>query len=184
MLVVVTANLTASEVFKQKALFPRLLQLRGLTVDTSPVEQMLRQHSVLTIAEKNIKPVSKFSTLKQLEDALSTNPLWLVIHDDEKGIIASIAASDVVSLLLDEKQLPNWLEAKEAEPVINLMSIPGRRLMCKSIFMQSNLQEALDSMATRQVECLSIHYGKLGAPSTVMGIIQQEKIHNHYRYTL
>lgn len=184
MLVVVIANLTASEVFKQKALFPRLLQLRGLTVDTSPVEQMLRQHSVLTIAEKNIKPVAKFSTLKQLEEALASNPLWLVIHDDEKGIIASLAASDVVTLLLDENQLPNWLESKDGSTVINLMSIPGRRLMCKSIFMQSNLQEALDSMSTLQVECLSIHYGKLGAPSTVMGIIQQDKIHNHYRYSL
>ncbi|OUR61878.1 hypothetical protein A9Q73_10840 [Bermanella sp. 47_1433_sub80_T6] len=182
MLVVVVANLTASEVFKQKALFPRLLQLRGLTVDTSPVEQMLRQHSVLSISDKDVKIVSKFSSVDELQLILKGNPKWLVIFDNSKTVLAIISASDVANLLLDEEQLHNWLEEHEGVMLMNLLAIPAQRETCGSISMQANLQEALDLMAKLQVECLSIHSGKNANASSVMGIIKHDKIHNHYRY--
>jgi len=183
MLVVVIANLTTSEIFKQKALFPRLLQLRGLSTDTSPVELMLRQSSVLTVAEKNIKVVPKFANIDTLKLALNGNPNWLVIHG-EKGILAALAASDLANLLLDDEALQHWLEADEDnEPTLNLMAIPGQRLTCKSISMRANLQEAIDTMIDEQVECLTIHYGKEVNTASVMGIIEHDKIHNYYRYT-
>ena len=182
MLVVVIANLTVSEVFKQKALFPRLLQLRGLTVDTSPVEQMLRQQGVLSISEKDIKVVNKFSSVEALQLTLKGNPKWLVICNDDKTTSAIISASDVASLLLDDEQRENWLEEHAGEMLINLLAIPAQRETCGSISMQANLQEALDAMDKLQVECLSIHSGKNAPASSVMGIIKHDKIHNHYRY--
>jgi len=182
MLVVVIANLTASEVFKQKALFPRLLQLRGLTVGTNPVEQMLRQSSVLSISEKNIKTVNKFAAISELEFLLKGNPQWLVIHSEAKQVLAVISAADVASLLLDEEQLPNWMQLHDEKNCLNLMDIPAQRETCGSIHMQANLQEALHSMSKQQVECLSIHYGKDDNGSSVMGIIKHDTIHNHYRY--
>jgi len=183
MLVVVIANLTASEIFKQKSLFPRLLQLRGLTTDTSPVEQMLRQNSVLSVAEKNIKVVPKFATIETLKLALNGNPVWLVIHN-EKGILAALAAADAANLLMNEEGLKEWLEEDaEGDQVINLMAIPGQRLTCKSISMRANLQEALDVMIDDQIDCLTIHYGKEVNTASVMGIIEHDKIHNYYRYT-
>lgn len=182
MLVVVIANLTASEVFKQKGLFSRLLQLRGLSTDTSPVELMLRQNSVLSVAEKNIKVVPKFATIDTLKLALSGNPTWLVIHA-EKGILAALAASDVANLLMNDEALKQWLEQNEDDnPTLNLMAIPGQRLTCQSISMRANLQEALDIMIDEQVECLTIHYGKEVNTASVMGIIEHDKIHNYYRY--
>lgn len=183
MLVVVIANLTASEVFKQKSLFPRLLQLRGLSMDTSPVEQMLRQNSVLSVAEKNIKVVPKHATIDTLKLALSGSPNWLIIHN-EKGIQAALAAADVANLLMNEATLSEWLEEdEEGDEVVNLMAIPGQRLTCKSITMRANLQEALDMMIDDQVDCLTIHYGKESNTASVMGIIEHDKIHNYYRYT-
>ncbi len=183
MLVVVIANLTASEVFKQKALFPRLLQLRGLTVDSNPVEQMLRQNTVLSISDQNIKLVHKFSSLPDLQLALNGNPKWLLIQDEDKHVSSAISAADVANLLLDETQLPNWLEEQNNAQVVNLFAIPAQRLACKAISMQANLQEALDTMDQEQVECLSIHYGKNSHASSVMGIIEHDKIHNYYRYS-
>ncbi|GAA6136124.1 chloride channel protein [Oceaniserpentilla sp. 4NH20-0058] len=183
MLVVVIANLTASELFKQKSLFPRLLQLRGLSTDTSPVEQMLRQNSVLTVAEKNIKVVPKHATIDTLRLALNGNPTWLVIHG-EKGILGALTAADLANLLMDEDRLSEWLEKdEEGNHVINLMAIPAQRLTCKSISMRANLQEALDIMIDEKVECLTIHYGKEVNTASVMGIIEHDKIHNYYRYT-
>ncbi len=182
MLVVVVANLTASEVFKQKALFPRLLQLRGLTVDTSPVEQMLRQHSVLSISEKDIKMVKKFSSVEDLQLTLKANPKWLVIYNTDKTITAVISASDVAILLLDDDLLNQWQEEHEGQILINLLAIPAQRKSCGSISMQANLQEALDFMAKQQVEYLSIHSGKGVLANSVMGVINHDEIHNHYRY--
>ncbi|MEY8205755.1 MAG: chloride channel protein [Bermanella sp.] len=182
MLVVVVANLTASEVFKQKALFPRLLQLRGLTVDTSPVEHMLRQSSVLSISDKDVKVVSKFSSVDELQLVLQGNPEWLLIFDTDKTILAIISASDVASLLLDDERLDNWLAERRGVMVIDLLAIPAHRETCGCISMQANLQEALDLMATLQVTCLSIHSGKNSNVASVMGIINHDKIHNHYRY--
>jgi len=181
MLVVVIANLTTSEVFKQKALFSRLLQLRGLTTDTSPVEQMLRQSSVLSIAKKDIKVVGKFASLDELKLALSGNPSWLVL-DDGKSIIAAIKPADVATVLMDEAKLEDWLEDYEGKPCINLMAIPALRHNCKSMSIQANLQEALDYMAEQQVDCLSLHYGQEKGGSSVMGIIEHDRIHNFYRY--
>ncbi len=182
MLVVVVANLTTSEIFKQKALFPRLLQLRGLSVNTSPVEQMLRQSSVLSISEKDIKVVKKFSNLKELQLTLKGNPKWLVIFNAQKDIISIISASDVANVLLDEAQLASWLEEQDGVTVINLMAIPADRHNCGHISMQANLQEALDLMDEQQVEYLSIHSGKNAGANSVMGIIKHDKIHNHYKY--
>ncbi|EAT10758.1 chloride channel protein [Bermanella marisrubri] len=181
MLVVVIANLTASEIFKQKALFPRLLQLRGLTVDTSPVEQMLRQNSVLSVAEKNIKVVDKIASLESIQLALSGNPIYLLIQED-KSIIACIPAADVANLLLDDEELSNWLEKDLETPHINMMALPGNRAQCASIFMQANLQEALDTMAEQQVDCLTIHFGQQTTAVSVMGIVQHDRIHSFYRY--
>lgn len=182
MFVVVIANLTASEVFKQKALFPRLLQLRGLSIDTSPVEHMLRQHSVLSVADKDVKVVNKFSTPESLKLALVGNPKNLVICE-EKLPIAVVSAADVANLLMSEEQLHQWLEPFEEADAINLLAIPAARKTCSAVFIQSNLQEALDAMATKQVDCLTVHMGSEANANTVMGVIEHDKIHNFYRYS-
>ena len=182
MLVVVIANLTASEVFKQKALFPRLLQLRGLSTDTSPVEHMLRQNSALSIANKDIKVLNKFSDTESIKLALESTPKYLIISDDKKGL-SCIAAADVASLLMDEAQVKQWSEEQDGINVINLMAIPGFRRKCLQISIRANLQEALDLMDDKQVECLTVHYGNQFTPSSVIGVVEHDKIHNFYRYT-
>jgi CIC family chloride channel protein len=182
MLVVVIANLTASEVFKQKALFPRLLQLRGLSLDTSPVEHMLRQNSVLSIAEKDIKVLNKFTGLEAIKLALVGSPKYLIINDDKKGL-SSISASDVANLLMNEDQIQQWAEEKDGRSVINLMAIPGTRQQCGKISIQANLQEALDMMESQQVDSLSVHYGNEFTSASVIGIVEHDKIHNFYRYS-
>jgi CIC family chloride channel protein len=182
MLVVVIANLTTTELFKQKALFPRLLQLRGLSLDTSPVEHMLRQNSVLSVAEKNIKVLSKFTDLDALKLALVGSPQYLIINDDTQGLWR-ISASDVASLLMDEDQIEQWSETKDGGLVINLMAIPGDRKQCAQINIQANLQEALHLMESQQVDCLSVHYGNEFTSASVIGIVEHDKIHNFYRYS-
>ena len=62
------------------------------------------------------------------------------------------------------------------------MAIPALRHNCKSMSIQANLQEALDYMAEQQVTCLSLHYGQEKGGSSVMGIIEHDRIHNFYRY--
>lgn len=182
MLVVVIANLTASELFKQKALFPRLLQLRGLSIDTTPVEQMLRRNSVLTVADKNVKTLNKFSSEDELKLALVGNPSSFVIYD-EKHPIAIMAAADVAALLMNEDQLDQWRETQEDKTVINLMAIPAQRRNCAAVYIQANLQEALDTMSDAQVDCLTVHHGNEVSVSTVMGVVEHDKIHHFYRYT-
>jgi len=179
---VVIANLTATEVFKQKALFPRLLQLRGLSIDTSPVEQMLRRNSVLTVADKNVKALNKFSTEDELKLALVGSPSSFIIYED-KTPKAIMAAADVAALLMNEEQMEQWRELQDEQTVINLMAIPAQRRNCAAVYIQSNLQEALDTMATAQVDCLTVHHGNEVSISTVMGVIEHDKIHNFYRYT-
>jgi CIC family chloride channel protein len=182
MLVVVIANLTASEVFKQKSLFPRLLQLRGLTLDTSPVEHMLRENSVLSIADKNVKVLNKFTGVDGLKLALIGSPSYFIIAGDNKGL-SCISAADVATLLMSEDQIRQWSENVDGHSVINLMAIPGFRRNCEKISIQANLQEALDRMDDKQVECLTVHYGNEFSSSSVIGIVEHDKIHSFYRYS-
>jgi CIC family chloride channel protein len=182
MLVVVIANLTASEVFKQKSLFPRLLQLRGLTLDTSPVEHMLRENSVLSIADKNVKVLNKFTGVDGIKLALIGSPSYFIIAGDNKGL-SCISAADVATLLMSEDQIRQWSEDVDGYSVINLMAIPGFRRKCGKISIQANLQEALDSMDDKQVECLTVHHGNEFSSSSIIGIVEHDKIHSFYRYS-
>jgi CIC family chloride channel protein len=182
MLVVVIANLTTTEVFKQKALFPRLLQLRGLTLDTSPVEHMLRENSVLSVANKEVKVLNKFTTIEAIKLALIGSPNYLIIVDSNRAL-SCISAADVATLLMDERQVKQWTEEVNEECVINLMAIPGFRRSCGEIGIQANLQEALDLMEEQQIECLTVHFGHDFSPSSVVGIVEHDKIHSFYRYS-
>ncbi|MFT6153183.1 MAG: CIC family chloride channel protein [Bermanella sp.] len=182
MLVVVIANLTATAVFKQKALFPRLLQLRGLTLDTSPVEHMLRENSVLAVANKEVKVLNKFTAIEAIKLALTGSPNYLIIVDSNKSL-SCISAADVATLLRDEEQVKQWTEDANGEFVMNLMAIPGFRRSCGAIGIQTNLQEALDLMNKQQIKCLTVHYGHEFSSSSVVGIVEHDKIHNFYRYS-
>lgn len=182
MLVVVIANLTTSEVFKQKALFPRLLQLRGLTLDTSPVEHMLRENSVLSIADKEVKVLHKHTGVEAIKLALIGTPKFLIIVDDKKPL-SCISAADVASLLMDEEQIKQWTVEINGEPVLNLMAIPGARRSCGAIGIQANLQEALNLMSEQQIDCLTVHYGHEFSSSSVIGIVEHDKIHSFYHYS-
>lgn len=182
MLVVVIANLTTSELFKQKALFPRLLLLKGLAMKSSPVEQMLRQATVMNAANRNVKILNKFSTLDAINEVLKSEPDWIVIEQND-DVIAILSPADVAALLLDEEQLSQWLQTENEEQVLNLMAIPGNRFPTKSIRVQSNLQEALDMMSADNMETLSVHYGTGSSRHSLLGVVRQENIHKYYRYS-
>lgn len=183
MLVVVIANLTTTEVFKQKALFPRLLQLRGLTLDSSPVERMLRQGNVTNVAERNVIALPKFANISLIEDTLEQQPQWIAIRDEKGKITSVFPAADLVNLMLDKNALKQWQEENENGQVINLTAIPAERRKSMPISLQANLQQALDKMAQNNIQVLTVHLNEEESSDSLIGFVAQDSIHSYYRYT-
>ncbi len=183
MLVVVIANLTTTELFKQKALFPRLLQLRGLTLDSSPVEKMLRQGNVTHVAERNVIALPKMAAIPLIESVLEKRPQWIAIRDSKGQINAVFPAAALVNLMLDKQGLAQWCEELDGETVINLTAIPAERRSCMPISLLANLQQALDKMAQNQVQVLTVHLNESNSSESLIGFIDQDSIHSYYRYT-
>lgn len=182
MLVVVIANLTTTEVFKQKALFPRLLQLRGLTLDSSPVEKMLRQGNVTSVIERNVIPLPKFACISLIEDTLEQQPQWIAIRNEQSIVSAVFPAADLVNLMLDKNALKQWQEDHDDNQAINLMAIPAERKRSLPISLQANLQQALDKMAQHNVEILTVHLNEDESGESLIGFVDQDNIHSYYRY--
>ncbi|MCP5324948.1 MAG: chloride channel protein [Oceanospirillaceae bacterium] len=182
MLVVVIASMTYTEIFKQKSLFQSLLLMRGLDLQQAPIVKTLRNAAVVQATNQQVKVLPQYVPLERAQAALQDNPRWIVIEGDDDKVSGILAAADL-SFALDPDHLDEeWLVAKSEIPTLDLMALPAKRKPTKPIFMQANLQEALDLMHNEGIEALTVHFGEHGKTSTILGVVEADNIHNFYRY--
>lgn len=182
MLVVVIASMTYTEIFKQKSLFQSLLLMRGLDLQQAPIVKTLRNAAVVQATNQQIKVLPRRVELSRARSALSENPRWIVIEGDNSEVIGILAAADLAFALDPEHLDDEWLVPKAETPSLDLFALPANRKPSKPIFMQANLQEALDLMHNEGIEALTVHFGEQGKTSTILGVVEADNIHNFYRY--
>jgi chloride channel protein, CIC family len=182
MLVVVIASMTYTEVFRQKSLFQSLLLMRGLDLQQAPIVKTLRNAAVVQATNQQIKVLPRGVELTRARSALAENPRWIVIEGDTAEVIGILAAADLAFALDPEHMDDEWLVPKTENPTLDLFALPANRKPSKPIFMQANLQEALDLMHNEGIEALTVHFGELGKTSTILGVVEADNIHNFYRY--
>ena len=181
MLVIVVAQLTASEVFNKKSLFITMLHSNGLDFSVDPVLQVLRSVGVASVMDRNFKRYPNKISHVEVEIFLSSNAEWLIIDDDIGNISVLMPSSELIKYLsIDDSDMPIE-ESEQDKAGINLLEIPAKRLSLSPISLQANLMKAHEDFVDG-AEALFVVFreDKMTENSRVYGIITKQSIEEAY----
>ncbi|MGX5172970.1 chloride channel protein [Aliikangiella sp. IMCC44653] len=188
MLVLVIGNLVVSELFKQPSIFQSQMRVKGLDLKVNPLSQFLRSVGVAGLMERKIAVHEKQITVAQIDKLLESTPRWILIKEDEIPK-ALMAANDLARYFIELKeQFAQQTDEGSVDPselneqVIDLLSIPGDRQDIASVYLQGNLEEALDTMDRESVDAVYIFRTTAPLTDKIYGILTREIIESHYSY--
>ncbi|WP_456373505.1 chloride channel protein [Thiolapillus sp.] len=188
MLVVVIAGLTASEIFGQESLFLTMLKAKGLDYRQHPVLAALRRVGVASVMDKSFVRSQRLITLEEARKLIEGKPRWIVIVEDRKplSILSGIALAGYLEAhhdgeLQDTADLPQTSNQTDSQALVDLLTIPGKRLELAPIQLHETLQEALERLDRGEGEALYVR--RMSAPGIwrIYGILTREQIESSYR---
>ena len=94
MLAIVTAQLTASQLFGQRSVYRMLMQLKGLDYRHEPMVPALRRVGVANVMNRNIHRSTNFINQESAIALVKQNKEWIVIEEDDDPI-AILPTSDL-----------------------------------------------------------------------------------------
>jgi chloride channel protein, CIC family len=168
MLVIVSANLAARELFKSDSIF--LSQFRGIGLDyrNDPIAQSLRRIGVESVVNKAYVMTEPVILRNVAINHLKEAPDWLIIRREEGN------------QLMPATDLARHLEETDDEEIV-LLEIPAKRRQLAKVSLESTLQHAQQQINDTDAEALYVTR-KLGpSADRIYGIITQEDIEKHYR---
>lgn len=188
MIAVVISNLVVSQVFKQSSIFHSQLRAKGLDLRVNPLSQFLRSVGVAGLMERKLSVQEKFIRFQEAEKLLETVPKWILVRQDQVPT-SLLAANDLARFVLELKEQQTIKDAEENEGIarpieieIDLLAIPADRQDVASVYLQANLEEALDTMEREKVAAIYIFRTTTATEDKIYGILTKEKIESHYSY--
>jgi CIC family chloride channel protein len=182
MLTIIIANITTHSVFKEPSVFVAMLANQGKALNDTPLQQALRRAGVSSLMNENFVRYDQNLTAEQLETILGKQPEWIVISVDNTPSQLMPAAD--LARYLEENELPTQAQAAEQEaehqPVIDLLSIPARRLDMTSIPHEATLQEALEALHGSGFKALYVERRVTSTMKSIAGILTHDDIENFY----
>ncbi len=188
MIAVVISNLVVSQVFKLPSIFHSQLREKGLELKINPLSQFLRSVGVAGLMERKLSVHEKFISYEDAEKLLATTPRWILVRQD-KVPTSLLPAKDLARYVLGLKK--NQIEKDEKEnggisrPIeeqIDLLAIPADRQDLASVYLQANLEEALDTMERESVNAVYVFRTTAPATEKIYGILTKKQIESHYSY--
>jgi CIC family chloride channel protein len=170
MLAIVTAQLTASQLFGQRSIYRMLMKLKGLDYRHEPMVQALRRVGVANVMNRNIHRSANIISTEQAKELVQQNKEWIVIEENEP--IAILPTSDLSNYLQDDNE-------KKVEN-INLMEIPAKRLQVSCIDLRATADSAREHFIQEGVEALCISSTIGPEIIRVHGILTKEKFKSSY----
>ncbi|WP_444997168.1 chloride channel protein [Aliikangiella sp. IMCC44359] len=190
MLVLVISNLVVSQLFKQPSIFQSQMSVKGLELKVNPLSQFLRSFSVAGLMERKIAVSDKIITYQEAEAILEGTPRWILIKEEQvpKSLMA---ANDLARYFIEQKELEEARrqQAEEQEEYtteekseIDLLSIPADRKDIAAVYLQGNLEQALDTMDREEVDAVYIFRTTAPMTDKIYGVLTREIIESHYSY--
>ncbi|MGH1538521.1 MAG: chloride channel protein [Gammaproteobacteria bacterium] len=170
MLAIVTAQLTASQLFGQRSIYRMLMQLKGLDYRHEPMVQALRRVGVASVMNRNIHRSTHIISSEQAKELVKQNKEWIVVEEDTP--IAILPTSDLCNYLEDDN--------KEQVDEINLMEIPAKRLQVSCIDLRATADSARQHFIQENVEALCISSTIGPDIIRVYGILTKAKFKSSY----
>ncbi|MCB1646463.1 MAG: chloride channel protein [Pseudomonadales bacterium] len=169
MLVVIVANMTASQGFRVRSIFLTQMEIMGLEFRQNPLSMALNRASVASIMSRSFIRVPRHLPVYGARELVRDKPVWLLVDGSERP-----------AYIMRTEDLIAFLDTTDAEDV-DLAEIPATRKDVKSILLQATLSEALDLLNQTGVQALYVN--RISAPmiDSVVGIITREDIESYYQ---
>ena len=170
MMVIIIANLTASQIFKTKSIFITQMEYLGLEFRQNPLSMTLNRASVASIMSRSFERVSSVISLEEARQMARGKPTWLLVDITVRKPGFILPTVDLIS----------YLEQDRAEE-IDLREIPATRKQVTSILLRATLKEALDAMNETGTD--SLYVNRISAPmvASIVGIVTRRDIENYYQ---
>jgi CIC family chloride channel protein len=176
MLVIVVANIVASELYGQKSIFITQMEMLGLDFRQNPLSMALNRASVASIMSRSFLRVSQLIDAERINEINTSKPQWLLIDGNQRP-----------DTILRTEDLVTYLAVNNIDPgdenirPINLYEIPATRKDVTSILLQATLSEALDTINGAGVGALYVN--RISAPliDYPVGIVTKEDIESYYQ---
>lgn len=169
MLVIIIANVTASQVFGLRSIFLMQMEILGLEFRQKPLSMALNRASVASIMVRSFERVKRHLSLEDAALLVREPSFWLLVESDQRPLF-----------ILRTEDLVQFLSEEQPEE-IDLASIPATRKDVTSILLQATLGEALDTLNQSGVQALYVN--RITAPmmDSPIGIVTREDIENYYK---
>ena len=170
MLAIVTAQLTASQLFGQRSVFRMLMRLRGMDYRHEPMLQALRRVAVADIMNRKVQRSPRLISIKQAEKLIESETDWIVVIKDEPKCI--LPMTDLENFLIEHKD-------KELEEV-DLIKIPAKRLQVACIDLRSTADDARESYIENSVEALCVRSVIASGSYRIYGVLTKRHFQSLY----
>jgi chloride channel protein, CIC family len=197
MLTIVTANITAHSFFKEPSVFVAMLANQGKKLNDTPLQQALRRAGVSSLMNENFVLYDRWLTSEELETILDKKPEWIVIsienspaylmpaaelarHLEEHPPSESESADEGV--LPDETLSSSGPLTDEQKCVVDLLTIPAKRMDLTRIPYQATLQEALETLHSSGFEALYVERRVTSTMKSIAGVLTHDEIEHFYMH--
>lgn len=181
MLVIVIAQLTASEVFNKQSLFVTMLRSNGLDFSIDPVLQVLRSIGIASVLNSNFERHGSTISHEEAELLLSKKLEWIIIDDEDGDASALMSVSELVKYLSRQQSDLPLEEQMQDEDGIDLLEIPANRLSLTAISLQANLMQAHESfVAGAEALFVVFQVDHIYKHSRIYGVVTQQTIDKAY----
>ena len=92
-----------------------------------------------------------------------------------------LPAVDASNLIVRDEFSP-YLSEDDTMPTLDLLSIPAERKSLAMIDLRADLQQAIDTFKTQQVDILYVQSHRRSTGATIVGWVSQDQIDNYYQY--
>jgi H+/Cl- antiporter ClcA len=170
MLALITGGLVCKEIFGKESVYIELMRTRGLDYRHNPLSQTLRRIGVASIMERRIETLPLEVDRKTAIEALSREPIWILVTGDNQPVELMPAAD-----------LARFLQDRESGETIDLATIPAERHEIESVDFQATLLEALNLLNSSDAEALYVIRRTIPGIERVYGVLTRKDIENSYR---
>ncbi len=168
MLAVVSANITAKEVFKQDSVYTMLMHDAGLDYRNDPISQSLRRTGVAAVMNRSFVESEADIELENARGLLNGTPRWIIVRDDNDKR-SLLPASDLARFLADH----------DVE-IVHLMDIPAQRRELAPIHMQASMQEARVALEDSGAEALFVRRHIAPLTFRIFGLLLRRDVESSY----
>ncbi|MDX1519364.1 MAG: chloride channel protein, partial [Gammaproteobacteria bacterium] len=168
MLVIVSANLAARELFGCKSIYLSQMHELGLDYRNDPVAQSLRRIGVTAVMNTRFAIVQPEMTREQATSILRDEPQWLVISRKDSN------------LLMPAADLLRFIQSKDKDRII-MTEVPAKRLELAPVPQQATLEQARKILDESDAEALYVITPLGHSADRIFGIITRQDIEARYQ---